>query len=400
MLFIILVLAGFLVASNAILETISAENAGARQFLSDWYALKSDCLSTIISPGTPGAGKIARDLARCEEGFSKIGDSPMLDRMQRIDRQRGPNTEVRATWDGLREGLGDLVLGLSQEGTRAREIAQLMAHSDVFEAEVGKRISIISHFEDSQRRALAALQLSLVLSILALVGLGVWTAWGARRAEEARGHLQAILRATYSAQEVEQRRIALDLHDSIAQELSASLMAARRLEEGPEGAKAKLVGMLKSTIDEVRRISWEMRPPEFERLGFRGALIGFIDDFSKAHGLEIRMEDSDWNSDGLDEEAAIQVYRIMQEILANIDKHARAGSVRIAITRGEDNLAILVEDDGVGFDMKALEASSGGASHLGIAGMRERIGIAEGSLDISSVPGEGTRIRLEVPCAA
>lgn len=398
MLLIILVLSAFLVASNGILQRIAGENARSRQFLSDWYAFKADCLSSLLTPTKPNAGRIARELARCEEGFSKIGDSPMLERMQRIDRLRGPDSEVLASWDELRSGFADLVRGLSGRGSGG--IEALLAHSEAFEAEVGERIRIISRFEDSQGQAFDTLQLSLVLAILALVGLGIWTSLSARRAEDANRNMQSILDATYRAQEAERRRIALDLHDSIAQDLSASLMAARRLGEGSEGERANLVGMLKSTIEEVRRISWEMRPPEFDRLGFRGALLGYIDDFARIHGLRIRMEESGWTAAGLGDEVAIHVYRIVQEALVNIQRHAKAQMIGIAFFEGADRLGISIEDDGLGFDSKAELGATVGAGHLGLAGMRERARIIEAKLAITSLPGGGTKFYLEVPRGA
>jgi signal transduction histidine kinase len=211
--------------------------------------------------------------------------------------------------------------------------------------------------------------------------------------------MQELIGATYTAQEAERRRIALDLHDSIAQEISACLMIARRLGENGEGNRAALVASLKTTIDEVRRISWEMRPPELERLGFRGAVIGFLDDFTARCGLALDMTDSDWNASGLSDEAATHIYRIIQESFANIAKHAAATTLRIAISQGESRLSIAIEDDGRGFDAKVLDAPGSKLSHLGIGGMRERTRLIKGTLEILSVPGRGTTIRLEVPCA-
>jgi signal transduction histidine kinase len=243
------------------------------------------------------------------------------------------------------------------------------------------------------------LQQCLVIALFALIGLGVWISRTAKRAQEDSKRMQEVIGDTITAQEAERRRIAFDLHDSIAQEISAALMIARRLEENAAGSRAALVASLKSTMEAVRRISWEMRPPELERLGFQGAIIGYIDDFVQRRGLKLELLNSDWDSSGLSDEAATQLYRIVQEALANIDKHASATTVRVDIFRADDRLVLSLEDDGRGLDASSVASQGGGMGHLGIAGMRERARLMNGAFSIESAYGKGTKIRVEVPCA-
>ncbi len=395
----VLMLAAFLVASSAVLRRISEENRHSRQFLIDWLGYKADCLSSALASDPTRESRLSAELASCVTEFGLIGDNPTIDAMRKIEKTRNVYPEILASWADLRRDMALLVVGGNRRVGPAEGLSGLLARADGFESVVRGRIELIGSFEDNQRRAIALLQQTLVVTILALAGVGFWISRDARRALEDSRRMQELIGATYSAQETERRRIALDLHDSIAQEIAASLIMARRLGEDGEGSRAALVASLKSTIDAVRRISWEMRPPELGRLGFRGALIGFIDEYAARQGLALEMADAFWNASDLGDEAAIHAYRVVQEVFANIAKHAGASRVRVRIERRDGKLSIAVEDDGSGFDAKSMDARGGRAGQLGIAGMRERARIIGGTLDIDSCPGQGTRVRLEVPIA-
>jgi signal transduction histidine kinase len=210
--------------------------------------------------------------------------------------------------------------------------------------------------------------------------------------------MRELVAATYAAQEAERERIALDLHDSVAQELSAALMAVRRLPEDESGLGERAVAGLKSSIDALRRVSWEMRPPELERLGFQGAATRLLEEFEERSGMRVVMKDPSWEASGLDAGIASQHYRIIQECLANVQKHARGTRLLVAVRRCDGRLRVELEDDGVGFDPARLELSVPAHEHLGIAGMRERARLMGGNFEIASAPGKGTRIAVEVPC--
>ncbi len=171
-------------------------------------------------------------------------------------------------------------------------------------------------------------------------------------------------------------------------------MTARRLAENDQGTRATLVASLKSTIDALRRISWEMRPPELERFGFQGAALRLLDSFAERSGLRIEAP-IECDVSALGEDAAMHLYRILQESMVNVQKHSGAKLVRIGLSRPGRSVVLVIEDDGRGFD--ASDLALDGPAHLGIAGMRERARLIGGSFSLSSVPGRGTRLRVEAP---
>ena len=191
--------------------------------------------------------------------------------------------------------------------------------------------------------------------------------------------------------------MALDLHDSIAQDLASSLMLARRLAENPGGDQGRLVSSLKTSLDALRRLSWELRPPELERLGFEGAAMRLCADYEEKKGCPVRLEMPELESGRLGIEAELHLYRILQEALSNIARHAEAQQVAVQIASGPDRLLLSIRDDGRGFDLEEAGHSGAAPDHLGLAGMRERARLIGGRLTVASATGRGTSIEVEVP---
>jgi signal transduction histidine kinase len=206
------------------------------------------------------------------------------------------------------------------------------------------------------------------------------------------------LRQSLKATERERARWARELHDSILQGLgSRRVSLSTALKSGDRGrleaAVEDTIEDIARDVEELRALISELRPATLDQLG----LIAALEDLGERveHGAEIDLEvELEVDETRLDPELETAVYRLVQEALNNVAKHAAAGRVQLQIRSGEDRLAILISDDGKGFDVK------GEFSGFGLAGMRERVELAGGELQIESMPGSGTRVSASMPIEA
>jgi PAS domain S-box-containing protein len=221
-----------------------------------------------------------------------------------------------------------------------------------------------------------------------------------RRAAEIRARL---LEQVIAAQESEQRRIARELHDETGQSLTSLLVGLRALRDAGSLEEAQvrsdeLRRITARTLDEVRRLAWGLRPIALDELGLVAALEQYVTEYGQARGIGVSVQ-----ARGLEQRLAREVettlYRIVQEALTNIAKHADARTVSVVIQRHATLVQALVADDGCGFDVDAALKGSEGWRHLGLHGMRERAGLLNGSVTFESTPGEGTTVYVRIPIA-
>lgn len=210
--------------------------------------------------------------------------------------------------------------------------------------------------------------------------------------------IRALLREALTAQELERGRIARELHDEIVQTLTTLLVDLRAVEESQDlgqalGATSKLRRLGSVALEGVKCISRGLRPSVLDDLGLEDALERLGLDVSQANGFVVDVHATGPRLPRLPEELETALYRVAQEALTNASKHASPKAVSILVYRSQDELRLLIEDDGKGFD--ATEAFS--AAKLGLAGMHERVYLVGGSVTIESSPGHGTTICVSVP---
>jgi signal transduction histidine kinase len=197
----------------------------------------------------------------------------------------------------------------------------------------------------------------------------------------------------------ERNRLALDLHDAVSQKLFGLVLeaegAATVLERDPAAAGervAKLQVLAREALDELRSLVFELRPPELEKDGLGGTLQKHIDVLGRLGQEEIELVLA--GELPTEEVRDREVFRIAQEALQNVLKHAQAQHVVVRLGAGDGTLFLEVEDDGIGFDPDAPETRS---RRLGLTSMEERAHRLGGTLQITSVPGAGTTVRVEAP---
>jgi signal transduction histidine kinase len=211
-----------------------------------------------------------------------------------------------------------------------------------------------------------------------------------------------LVRRLLAAAEEERRRIARELHDEIAQLLTAIQLSLQRAAQRPDepGHLERAEELLVRTQQEVHRVIFDLRPSLLDDLGLAAAVRWYAERYLERQGLGVELQiDPDLEEAvELPPEVEIAAFRICQEIVTNILRHARAEQVSIELEHAGGRLTLSVEDDGVGFDpASAATLDSEGLGGAGLAGMRERAELVGGTLTIESEPGLGTHVRLEIP---
>jgi two-component system, NarL family, sensor histidine kinase DevS len=204
------------------------------------------------------------------------------------------------------------------------------------------------------------------------------------------------LRRVVAAQELERKRLARELHDETAQALTSILLGLKPLEQDASSSEeraavASLRELVVSTLQDVRRLAVELRPSALDDFGLGTAVERLAETFREQTGMRVDLE-TQLGDGRLPSEVETALYRIVQEALANVVKHAGAARVSILLTNKNASVAAVIEDDGAGFDPSRV-----GDDVLGLVGMRERVGLVGGDLRIESSEGAGTTIVAEVP---
>jgi signal transduction histidine kinase len=208
-----------------------------------------------------------------------------------------------------------------------------------------------------------------------------------------------LLRKLITVQEDERRRISRELHDSIGQLLTAlSLTVKAARDAAPLSPKTDArLAEVQNVADELGKVAHDftvrLRPTSLDDLGLHAALSQHIARWSKQTGIEIDFEGSSIETRRLPAEVETTIYRLVQEALTNVARHAKAGKLSAIVSRNDESVSVVVEDNGVGFDLDAAAASG----RLGLAGMRERVSLIGGTLELESSQGNGTTLFARIP---
>jgi len=286
---------------------------------------------------------------------------------------------------------------------RLQQQAERFSKAYQKQAETQSRRSDAELDESTQRANRRVKQLQLVVqhiesSAAYLLGTGLGPS--AAQEDDAVEMAQRVLESL----EAERERLYRDVHDGPAQVLANAIFEVEYLERIAERAStevrqtlrselASLKGQFRSSLDSVRAMIYDLRPPELTELGLAEAMRNYVGEWESRCGIKVSSR-LDTGQTGLTETEELAVYRVMQEALQNVHKHARAAGVGVDWSRASRNWVLHVTDDGVGFDLvKAARRQKS----VGLLSMRERAELIGGTLQIQSTPGNGTAVTLLLP---
>jgi signal transduction histidine kinase len=344
-------------------------NVGAEQLLG-WRSEQAVHVhvSSVLGPGGPDCGIGSNDLADAERQGS-------MTVTRRLNHQDGSTRDARTTILALRDDTGVLGYGV------AAHLPTIAPSPPVLRV-VGRELDDPTAAET--RRQLAESRMLLAAEIA-----------DRTQAETSRARL---LRRLVVAQEDERRRLARDLHDGLGQRLTALRLILEALDgdrggpgEQPTGT-ANALEMLARIDQEVDFIAWELRPAALDELGLARVLDSYVKEWSRHAGVPAVFHARPGNLQRFAPEVESSIYRIAQESLNNIAKHARAHLVNVLLELRGESLALVVEDDGVG-----CQSTARGETMIGLTGMRERALAVGGTLELEPTPGGGTTVLACIP---
>ena len=221
-----------------------------------------------------------------------------------------------------------------------------------------------------------------------------------KKADVERARTELLTRLVF-AQEDERRRISREMHDRFGEHLTALARRIGLLKESaadrPElRTDIEALENVSHQLDQhVDRLVWELRPTALDDLGLRAALANYLQDWSKRVGIAAELHSTGLLDDRLPSESETALYRIAQEALTNVAKHARAENVDVILERRADHVLLIIEDDGVGFEADGDSSGHG----FGLLGMQERAALVGATLEIESAAGQGTAILVRMQVA-
>jgi signal transduction histidine kinase len=215
---------------------------------------------------------------------------------------------------------------------------------------------------------------------------------------EQRENIRQMAERVVAAQEEERQRISRELHDDLGQALTTHLLALRNLQEDLSIPVEEMFGRLQSLYDQsyeifvkIRRLARDLRPPVLDALGLKVAMQTYCTEFTRRTHLPVIFE-AEASLPELPDAYKITLYRTLQEALTNVVRHAQAAQVWVDLSVEDDLVSLTVQDNGIGMDEEKSRSNG-----IGLAGLRERITIAGGTLNISSAPKRGTVLSAQFP---
>jgi two-component system sensor histidine kinase DegS len=318
-------------------------------------------------------------------------------------RRTTPQPRLVKDPDDLEAQFDALVDGLRRDVRRTRQQVEKFtrAYQRMAEAQSGR--SIEGELDENTQRAYRRLkQLQLVVqhiesSVSYLLGSGIEPQpHGDQTLDVAQRVLESL--------EAERERLYRDVHDGPAQVLANAIFEVDYLERIAERAPAELRqtlrselatlrGQFRASLDSVRAMIYDLRPPELTELGLADAMRNYASEWETRCGIKVSSK-LDTGETTLSPQQELAVYRVLQEALQNVHKHAQAAAVGIVWQRSAGNWVLHVTDDGIGFD---LVKAARRAKSVGLLSMRERASLIGGSLQVQSSPGKGSAVTLQLP---
>ena len=213
-----------------------------------------------------------------------------------------------------------------------------------------------------------------------------------------RERLQVLSRQLLNAQEAERQHIARELHDQIGQSMTAIKLNLKSIQPSPYEATAwtilqETIAVVDQTLEQVRTLSLNLRPSMLDDLGLAAALRWYLDRQAQRAGFSVHFA-SELSASDISQEIETTCYRVAQELVTNVVRHAHARNVRVELRRLDTEMELFIQDDGVGFDLNAAREQATLETRLGLLGVQERVLIVGGRLEIQTAPSRGTEIRV------
>lgn len=269
----------------------------------------------------------------------------------------------------------------------------------VFTIEISVMLVLPWFFKPGEYVLLSAV---LDASVLTVVMSPILLKMAVRPLQQLAEQRQTLVAKTLKVQEDERRRIARDLHDELGQSMTSLLVGLRAIEKtSTEPSVQELARELlvngNETHEEVRRLARGLRPSVLDDVGLIPAVERLVADLLALQDIDARVEVCCVNPERLASDVETALYRIIQEACTNAIRHGKATAIHIRMSCSPENVELLITDNGQGFDPESVLSEGSDSDPFGLLSMRERTWLLHGDFDVESNPGEGTRVRIQIP---
>jgi signal transduction histidine kinase len=255
----------------------------------------------------------------------------------------------------------------------------------------------------SAQRTLLVLTVSLVLILVSFLLTFFLIRRYFRERAQAEAERTHLLRTLVTLQEDERRRISRELHDELGQYLTALLLGLDAAIDGVPAASPartqiqRLQQFSKQVGQDIHRIAWELRPTSLDDLGLEIALRNYLEEWSERAEVSADFHSNGLTMERLPADIETTLYRVAQEALTNVARHARASRVSLILERFTDHIAVIIEDDGIGMNTELVSGRNRVESSIGLIGIKERVALVGGAFTLESTPGRGTTLFVRIP---
>lgn len=392
----VIILASFFFLSTSAQSVIIRNQLQAAELSLSWFGMKESLLSAALEGGPADAG------ASRIEAFSLLLKT-VLER-EEYESLRRMNSSLNLTmaslqiqWSVIQSQLLSMLADGAPERTDGLTAFLASPQIGFFEEYLGQLRSIIDNYSALQRSHFGIQYLFIAIILLLILLLLLGNAFSSRRSSIIEGNVRSLTQSLIQVQENERKKIAYDLHDEVIQEIASLKMEVESITGTSERWPA-LDERFQKLIQRTRGISLNLRPHDLDHLGLVGGLKALCGEFSSRFGIRVRFSATGMEAIAYDFTIAINLYRIVQESLANIRKHSGADEVTVTLLGSSPGIILRIRDNGKGFSPANLLNDAGkSVFRLGLTGIQERVRLLSGTFRIISGEANGTEIRITIP---
>lgn len=414
-LIIFIIVLSFSAVTLPLLGRLVDNRIEASSLQENWLQIKCEALALLFTESPKSEeDELEKKIAVFDENIAKLMNPSFSSAIQSVYPEVPDDYEqLKNEWQEIKNKLEDMLsVGLpgaliSEEEvlpflkSLSGRIHWLYTSTDSFSRDLEKLTSWIdSHITriiKSFKLLFFLMALSIILSTLTMISV----IRDFNRSRTAEAKVRYLTQALLEAQENERMRLSFDLHDYVAQDISAAKIICENImaeeDDRMKPEVAKLVNILDTCMSEVRQIAYNLHPSALDKLGLVPGIAELCRDFAANRMFLIDFSQAGMEGLELDFDLKINLYRIIQEALVNIGRHAQADRVTVKLVVSHPKLLLRIEDNGIGFDYKKCMDEAQKEKHMGLQSMEQRVGLLKGQINITSRPGEGTRILIELP---
>lgn len=416
-LIIFIIILSFSAVTLAMLSRLVDNRIEASSLQENWLQIKSGALALLFAESPKnGKDELEKKIGAFEKNMGKLMNPSFSSAIQRVYPEVTDNYEqLKDEWQEINNRLENMLSPVLPGALISEEEAltflkslsgriHWLSGTDGFSRNLEKLTSWINSYLARVIKSFQLLFFLMALSIIFAIITMISVIRDFNRSRTAEVKIRSLTKALLGAQENERMRLAFDLHDYVAQDISAAKIICENMiaEEGEGDNRikpevAKLANMLNTCMSEVRQIAYNLHPSALEKLGLIPGITELCRDFSASRMFLIDFSHAGMEGLELDFDLKINLYRIVQEALVNIGRHAQADRVAVKLVASHPKLLLRIEDNGIGFDYKKRMDEAQKEKHMGLQSMEQRVGLLKGQINITSQPGEGTRVLIELP---